>query len=74
MPHVPSPRPRRHTQAFSEPGAAARFVERMKLYGSIWCCVLAHPGHIHYDLLWDMPHTDKFQRVWNGTWDTKTGP
>ncbi|PNW73352.1 hypothetical protein CHLRE_14g629000v5 [Chlamydomonas reinhardtii] len=61
-------------QAFSEPGAAARFVERMKLYGSIWCCVLAHPGHIHYDLLWDMPHTDKFQRVWNGTWDTKTGP
>ena len=54
--------------------AAARFANRMKLYGSIWCCVLAHPGHIHYDLLWDEPHTDKFMRPWNGTWTTVTGP
>ncbi|KXZ45924.1 hypothetical protein GPECTOR_49g508 [Gonium pectorale] len=59
---------------FSDPAVATRFYERLKLYGSIWCCVLAHPGHIHYDLLWDMPHRDKFQRVWNGTWQTLTGP
>lgn len=51
-----------------------RFAARMRGYGSIWCCVHAHPGHIHYDLLWDVPHVDKFNRVWNGTWEVKTGP
>ncbi|GLI67694.1 hypothetical protein VaNZ11_011960 [Volvox africanus] len=59
---------------FSESAVATRFISRMKLYGSIWCCVLAHPGHIHYDLLWDVPHVDKFMRPWNGTWNTVTGP
>ncbi|GFR44270.1 hypothetical protein Agub_g5475 [Astrephomene gubernaculifera] len=59
----------------SDAAVARRFTERMKLYGSIWCCVAAHPGHIHYDLLWDVvPHTDKFQRVWNSSWVPKTGP
>ena len=51
-----------------------RFASRMRQYGSIWCCIHAHPGHIHYDLLWDVPHFDKFNRVWNGTWEVKTGP
>ncbi|GLC76877.1 hypothetical protein PLESTF_001850700 [Pleodorina starrii] len=59
---------------FSDVPTATRFAARMKLYGSIWCCVLAHPGHIHYDMLWDQPHTDKFMRTWNGTWTTVTGP
>lgn len=59
---------------FSDSSVATRFTNRMKTYGSIWCCVLAHPGHIHYDLLWDVPHVDKFLRSWNGTWHTVTGP
>ncbi len=58
----------------SDATVAQRFANRMKLYGSIWCCVLAHPGHIHYDLLWDTTHVDKFQRPWNGSWVTLTGP
>ncbi len=32
------------SQAFKDDAVASRFAERMKLYGSIWCCVLAHPG------------------------------
>ncbi|KAG2499431.1 hypothetical protein HYH03_002378 [Edaphochlamys debaryana] len=59
---------------WSDPAVEKRFHERMRLYGSIWCCVNRHPGHIHYDLLWDLPHKDKFQRDWNGTWSTLTGP
>lgn len=26
-----------------------KFFNRVRIYGSIWCCVAAHPGHIHYD-------------------------
>lgn len=50
-------------------------MERLKQYGSIWCCVNAHPGHIHYDLLQELEHTDKFGRKWpaNG-WKPVTGP
>ncbi len=60
---------------FSNPQQWTRFQERMKLYGSIWCCVHAHPGHIHYDMLWDVvPHNDKFGRTWNTSWSTVTGP
>jgi len=50
-----------------------RFSQRMKTYASIWCCIHAHPGHIHYDMLWDVPHTDKFNRIWT-KWEAKTGP
>jgi hypothetical protein len=45
----------------------------MRGYTSIWCCIAAHPGHIHYDPWWDIPHTDKFNRQWD-TWVPKTGP
>ena len=42
-----------------------RFANRIKGYTSLWCCVAAHPGHVHYDMLWDVPHhSDKFGRVW----------
>ncbi len=63
-------------QNFSDARDWLRFSDRMKQYGSIWCCVLAHPGHIHYDLLFDMPHRDKFMRLWdaNKTWVPTTGP
>ena len=54
-------------------GDWAKFALRMKSYASIWCCIHAHPGHIHYDMLWDVPHTDKFNRIWT-KWEAKTGP
>ncbi len=34
-----------------------------------------HPsGHIHYDMLFDVPHNDKFNRAWNGTFEIVAGP
>mmetsp|Transcript_27081 Transcript_27081/g.49899 ORF Transcript_27081/g.49899 Transcript_27081/m.49899 type:complete len:294 (-) Transcript_27081:56-937(-) len=58
------------------PDAKQKFMRRLQVYGSIWCCVNNHPGHVHYDLLWDVPHTDKFNRVWseNNTWVQLPGP
>ncbi len=51
-----------------------RFYRRMQQYSSVWCCIDAHPGHIHYDMWWDLPgHTDKFGRTW-GKWEPMTGP
>ncbi|KAI8466122.1 MAG: nucleotide-diphospho-sugar transferase-domain-containing protein [Monoraphidium minutum] len=52
-----------------------RFHRRMAQYGAVWCCVDAHPGHVHYDLLWDLPHTDKHNRKFGaGEWKPITGP
>lgn len=60
---------------FSRPADFTRFQRRMAQYGAVWCCVDAHPGHVHYDLWWDTHHTDKFGRKWGaGTWRPKTGP
>ncbi|GAX79191.1 hypothetical protein CEUSTIGMA_g6631.t1 [Chlamydomonas eustigma] len=58
---------------FTKESDWSKFAARMRNYGSIWCCIHAHPGHIHYDMLWDVPHSDKFNRPWT-TWETKTGP
>lgn len=62
---------------FSDPGDWGRFARRMAHYGSLWCCVeppKGQPGHIHYDLLWDVPgHRDRFGRLWDG-WEPKPGP
>jgi hypothetical protein len=58
---------------FTDQAAQQRFFKRMQRYTSIWCCVAAHPGHIHYDMWWDTPHTDKFGRQWE-SWTPKTGP
>jgi hypothetical protein len=54
-------------------GDWTKFFNRVRGYTSIWCCIAAHPGHIHYDPWWDIPHTDKFNRQWD-TWVPKTGP
>lgn len=52
----------------------SKFARRMAQYGSVWCCVDAHPGHIHYDMLWDVPgHEDRHGRIWS-KWEPKTGP
>lgn len=50
-----------------------RFFKRMNHLGSVWCCIDAHPGHIHYDFWWDVPHTDKFGRKWE-RWEPMPGP
>lgn len=36
------------------------------------CC--RRQGHIWYDLLFDVPHTDRHNRVFNGTFPLLTGP
>ena len=52
-----------------------RFEERLKEYSSLWCCVDAHPGHVWYDLMWDVvPHTDRHGRKQTGPWEPITGP
>lgn len=50
-----------------------KFFHRMRGYGSIWCCVNQHPGHIHYDPWFDIPHTDKFNNFVQ-KWEPKCGP
>ena len=56
-----------------------KFEARIKQLASIWCCVRPPPkvpGHIWYDLLWDMPggHIDKHNRHFNDTWVPILGP
>lgn len=58
---------------FSREEDFVKFVRRVNQLGSVWCCIDAHPGHIHYDFWWDVPHTDKFGRVWS-KWEPKPGP
>lgn len=50
-----------------------KFAKRMNQMGSVWCCIDAHPGHIHYDFWWDTPHIDKFGRQWD-KWEPTAGP
>ena len=55
--------------------AAFRFQERGKIYTSIWCCVDRHPGHVWYDLFWDIePHLDRHRRKMPIPWMPLTGP
>jgi len=61
--------------------AVGRFEEKMRGYGSIWCCNRPPggrgAGHIWYDYLWDvLPHTDRFRRQWDAAnpWYPKMGP
>lgn len=56
-----------------------KFEGRIKQLASIWCCIHPPPrvpGHIWYDLLWDLPggHTDKHNRHFNATWVPILGP
>ena len=49
-----------------------KFEHRVRLMGSIWCCVQPEeenkPGHIWYDLWWDTPHTDRHDRDFFSEW------
>jgi arabinosyltransferase len=55
-----------------------RFMNRMKLMASIWCCVNpgpGKPGHVWYDMWWDtVPHTDLHNREWKEPWHIVLGP
>lgn len=59
---------------FTQEQDHTKFFKRMHHMGSVWCCIDAHPGHIHYDLWWDIPHTDKFGRKWDTQWQPTAGP
>ncbi|CAK9200431.1 unnamed protein product [Sphagnum jensenii] len=40
---------------FSDVVREAKFKQRIKMYTGIWCCVLDKtPGHIYYDIYWDL--------------------
>lgn len=59
---------------FSDKQQEQRFYRRMAQYASLWCCVQGAPGHIWYDLLFDIPgHRDRHNRIWD-TWQPKLGP
>jgi len=60
---------------FESKEKADMFKRRLDMYGSIWCCVDANPGHIWYDFFWDdKKHVDRHNRVIEGTWRPMTGP
>ena len=42
---------------FVDNAGAEKFSRRIKRYAAIWCCKAAHPGHIWYDMEFDVvPH------------------
>jgi hypothetical protein len=60
---------------FTRPADYAKFYRRLTHYGAVWCCIDAHPGHVHYDFWWDVAHKDKFNRDWGeGEWRPIAGP
>lgn len=63
-----------HFGGFDQGREQTEFDDKMKQIISIWCCDHHNPGHVHYDFLFDKPHTDKFGRVYNNTWDVRHGP
>mmetsp|Transcript_21209 Transcript_21209/g.66518 ORF Transcript_21209/g.66518 Transcript_21209/m.66518 type:complete len:672 (+) Transcript_21209:60-2075(+) len=49
------------------------FAKRAFNYLGIWCCIRpparGKPGHIWYDLFWDIiPHTDRWRQTWSDAW------
>ena len=62
------------------PDSRARaFLENLKPLGGGWCCVTPEgrtPGHYWYDFLFDLPHTDRFGRLWGveRPWRPTPGP
>jgi hypothetical protein len=62
-------------RGITDAAAYGRFERRLKDWTSLWCCKKAHPGHIHYDLFWDVKgHVDKHHKLWSGPWVPQTGP
>merc|ERR1712060_407882 len=60
---------------FSKKSDTDRFYKRIRNYAGLWCCVHAHPGHIWYDMMFDItPRIDRHNRNWDGPWKLLTGP
>ena len=61
---------------FTDAASGAKFKKRLDMYGSIWCCVDGHPGHIWYDFFWDSgAHSDRHNRkIGPEKWLPRTGP
>ncbi|KAL6771842.1 hypothetical protein ACKKBG_A28015 [Auxenochlorella protothecoides x Auxenochlorella symbiontica] len=57
------------------PVETAFYNERMRGWMGAFCCVEEKPGHIFYDLFWDVPgHINRFNEVQEGPWEPKPGP
>ena len=70
---------------FDDAAEGAAFAEHLKQAPAMWCCIDERaakargqpfpPGQTWYDLQWDVvPHTDRFNRRWDGPWTIKLGP
>eukprot|EP00958_Prasinococcus_capsulatus_P001137 scaffold104_cov375-Prasinococcus_capsulatus_cf.AAC.16 len=60
---------------FESEAVSKAFERRLKASMTLWCCIHDHPGHIWYDIFYDIiPHTDRHNREWNRAWFAKTGP
>ena len=70
---------------FDDEGEARKFQEQIRAIPAMWCCIDERkatergqpfpPGQTWYDLQWDIiPHTDRFNRRWDGPWTVKLGP
>ena len=62
---------------FTDANVKREFENKIINYCSIWCCKHAHPGHIWYDMSFDiLPHKDRHGRTFNETypWRALTGP
>lgn len=62
-----------HTHTHTHAADWTKFSARLRTYTSLWCCVNHHPGHVHYDMQFDVPHVDKFNKKWD-RWEPTTGP
>ena len=70
---------------FEDAAKAREFEEQIRQAPAMWCCINEAqakargqpfpPGQTWYDLQWDIvPHTDRFNRRWDGPWTIKLGP
>ena len=60
---------------FEDKKKTEQFSNRLKRYAGLWCCIHAHPGHIWYDMEFDViPHKDRHNRVWDKPWEPTAGP
>ena len=70
---------------FEEPAEKEAFETMLRNSVAMWCCINEQqakargqpfpPGQTWYDLQWDIvPHTDRFNRRWEGNWSIKLGP
>lgn len=58
-----------------DPAEGERFMKRTMWYTSLWCCVHASPGHVWYDMWWDVvPHRDRHNRRKETKWRPELGP